>query len=117
MWNSLIQPGQRRSLERPANRDPLVIELQWNRDRHEPERDAADQGQARHVALTRRLYAQRPQQDAGDEAQHDRHDSDHPFEIGALERVAAGEERHHRGAERHSHGSRRSGRFGPTMRA
>ena len=55
MWNSLIQPSQRRSLERPANRDPLVIELQWNRDRHEPERDAADQGQARHVALTRRL--------------------------------------------------------------
>ena len=69
MRYALIEPGQRRTLERPADRDPLLLELKRNRDGHERQRSAGDERQARQVALPGASNAQqRAQQDAGDEA-------------------------------------------------
>ena len=64
MRDAAIQPGQRGPFERPADRDPLMLELQRNRDGDEGERGAGDERQTPQVALAGRFDPQqRPQQE------------------------------------------------------
>ena len=51
MRDAPVQPGERGALERPADRDPLLLQLQRNRDGDERERGAGDERQAAEVAL------------------------------------------------------------------
>ena len=72
-----VQPGQGRALERPPDGDPLVLELQRNRDGRQRERGAGDERQPGQVALARALEPQQAaQQHGGDQAEHHRHDAD-----------------------------------------
>ena len=101
MRHPLVEPRQRGALERPADGDPLVIELQRDGDGDEGERRAGDERQAGHVALSAPFEAQqRAQQEGGDRAEQDRDHADHPLQAGGDEGLAAGDERHRRRSER-----------------
>ena len=101
MRHTLVEPGERGAFERPADGDPLVVELQRDGHRDEGQRRAGDHRQAGDVALSARFEPQeRAQQEGGDRAEHDRHDPDHPLQAGGEEGVAAGDERHRCRAER-----------------
>ena len=64
MRDAPIQPGERRTLQRPADRDPLVMQLQRDGHGHERERGAGDERETPEVAFAGRLDAQElPQQD------------------------------------------------------
>ena len=95
MRNPPIQPRQRQALECPANRDPLVLQLQRNRDRHESERGAGNESQSAQISLPRRFECeQRPQQDREHRAFDNRHDADHPVEATGHERGTGAEKGH-----------------------
>ena len=102
MRNAPVQPRQRRAFERPADGDPLVIELQRDRDGDEaraPRRRRAPAGRCRarpRCSSRSRLRSRAPSTAPSD----DRHDADHPLQAAGLEGVAAGEEEHRRRAER-----------------
>ena len=61
--NAAIDPGERGTFERPADCDPLVMELERNRDGGERQRGARDDREPAEVARARRLEPQQhPQQ-------------------------------------------------------
>ena len=58
MGDAREEPRQRRRLEGPADRDPLLVELERDGDRHERERRSRHEGEAPEVARRGRLDAQ-----------------------------------------------------------
>jgi len=58
MRDAPVGPRQRRALERPADGDPLMVQLKRNRDGGKAERSASDQRQPPEVALTDRFHLQ-----------------------------------------------------------
>ena len=50
MLDARVGPRERRAFERPANRDPVPIELQRNRDGRKPERGCRDEREAPQIA-------------------------------------------------------------------
>ena len=95
MRDAPIQPGERRALERPADRDPLVTQLQRDGHGHERERRAGDERQTPEIAFAGRLDAEElPQQDSQHRAERDRHHADPPAIAAGLERRARAEEAH-----------------------
>ncbi len=67
--NPQIEPGQRAALERPADRDPLLFELERNREGHETEHRRGHQSQPSEIAVLLRLQLHQPDQN---HREHDR---------------------------------------------
>ena len=96
-----IQPRQRQALEGPANRDPLVLQLQRYRNRHECECGTGDERQSPEISLPCRFKCEeRPQQHREHRALDYRNNADHPVEAAGNERGAGAEERHRAGRDR-----------------
>ena len=90
MRNARVEPRDRGAFERPADRDPLLPQLQRNRHRQKRERGAGHQREPAEIALARRLDAQQlAQMQRGDRADQHRDDADHPIEAGDRHAVAA----------------------------
>jgi hypothetical protein len=101
MRDASVEPGQGRAFERPADGDPLLFELQRNRDGDERQARRRDERQPSEVAFARRLQPQQlPQQHRHRRAEHDRDDAHDGIEAADREGVAAGEERPRAGGDR-----------------
>ena len=95
MGNAPVDPGERRSLERPADRDPLLFQLQRNRDGDKSERGACHERQPAQIALSLRLEAQQRSQYEREHRSLDHGDGpNHPVELARYERPARAEESH-----------------------
>ena len=101
VWDAAKQPGQRCSFECPPDGDPLLAELQWNRDRDERERRTSHEREPSDVTSVWRLNSQQlPQQQREHCPFKDWNRSDHPYEVTLLKRLARRKEEH--AARQHS---------------
>ena len=70
MADAPVEPRERRPEERPAEREPLPLELQGNGDRHEGERRARHERQARAVLLRRDPEREEAREERGHPQRH-----------------------------------------------
>ncbi len=92
MRNPCRQPRERGALERPADRDPLVIELQRNGDGDERAHDAGDEREPAEVARFRRFQPEELPQHGGEhQCFGDRHEADEVAETALEQRGPAGD--------------------------
>ncbi len=111
MRDAAIGPRERGAFERPADRDPLSIELQRNRHRRERERRRGDQREPTEVARTGGLHAQQLAEQEG---------HDEPFghgnRAGELTEAALQQRRARREEEPRAAGNRREVRIAGVAR-